>query len=136
METNKILLTGIIFIIFFSFFGLIIFLCYKLFKKKESKIKKLLNDPVNKEKAVKILEKRNIRSKKALAFLTYYFPLLGLICIVLGLFVLLYQFEEETTGAAHSGSGCAPPPAGGSGFIPKLIPKCAASMRRIKYLTR
>jgi uncharacterized membrane protein HdeD (DUF308 family) len=75
----------IIVIIFgLGIYGIIGFIIFKFVKKKEAKIKEILENSLKREDAQKIINKREKYSSKALKFLTWYYPIFGIICIILG----------------------------------------------------
>ena len=95
MDLGKIVLTIIVIILGLGIYGLFGFIIYKIIKKRQNKIKKILEDSLKKEEAQRLLNKRKKLSGKALDFLMWYNPIFGFICVFLGSVPIYFELEKS-----------------------------------------
>ena len=94
MDFKNIILTIIIIILGLGVYGIIGLLIYKLIKRKQKKINEILANPLKKEEAQRLLNKREKHSNNAFHFIMWYYPVLGLICISLGFVPIYFEMEK------------------------------------------
>jgi len=92
---KNVILAVIITVSGLGIYGITCLIIRKIIKKKRAEIKEMLENPLKKEEAQKIIDRREKYSNKGLKFLAWYYPIFGFICIILGSVPIYFEIEKN-----------------------------------------
>lgn len=94
IAVNNIVLIVAAVILGLGIYAILGVVIYRCIKKKENNLKQMMADPLREQEAQAIMAKRKKLSDKASAFMIWYYPVLGVICIALGSIPIYSQLEK------------------------------------------